>query len=427
LIFSVKDYGKGIEKHDFDVIFRPFQQASGAHVTESVYGGTGLGLAITKKLVTALGGTISVDSEMGCWSEFTVRLPCSDPPAPVQTLSRHLRDATVIVLGLCELQKDTILEVLKAFAVDVRQVATLDEIEPLVRRTGAISPDRRIMCVIHGEMIHREWLLSFREWQKQRNNGGLSLFTFGPHSTECQDLPPESAVMFHHIRCLEQVIPQALIEMLDDKSKMMHYSNHGGSDDGSSKGIGGDQTIKLVPHPSKAQGQRQKEEGMVAPVSYENLRILIAEDNKINQKVLMRMLSRLNVKSIDVVENGRDAVEREACTPYDVILMDQQMPVMGGVNACRLIVSRGDGSGSSSAADDDDDDSKSHHHHHPIPFIIFVTAHVSEDFEMECKAAGSSGFLPKPFKLDDIDKCLRDIAQKIEDQRQAKGFALINN
>lgn len=407
LIFTVKDYGKGIERHDFDVIFHPFQQASGAHITESVYGGTGLGLAITKKLVAALGGTISVDSEIGCWSEFTVRLPCSDPPAPVKKLSQQLSDATVIILGLSESQQDNVLRVLLAFDIDVRLVSTLDDIEALVALPlpktsntgcGSISLDRRIMCMIHGEMIHPECLLSFREWQKRRKSCGLSLFTFGQHWNECQDHPSASPVMSHHIRSLEQVIPQALIEMLDDKSKLMHCTNENGigTSTSTSNGSYGDpSTIFGVQHSLNDPGEE-------VIVSHEDLRVLIAEDNKINQKVLMGMLSRLNVKSIDVVENGRDAVEREACTPYDVILMDQQMPVMGGVNACRMIVSR------------DCRDS------HPIPFIIFVTAHVSIDFEIECQAAGSAGFLPKPFKLDDIEKCLRSIAQKIADQRRGK-------
>lgn len=392
LIFTVKDYGKGIEKHDFDVIFRPFQQASDAHITESVYGGTGLGLAITKKLVTALGGTISVDSELGSWSEFTVRLPCSDAPAPVKKLSQQVRDATVIILGLLESQVENVMRILQAFDIDVRLVSSLNEMEALVlpekNSTNLIALDRRIMCMIHGEMISREWLLSFSTWPKRRKRNSISLFTFGPHLIEYQDLP-ELPVMWHHIRSLEQIIPQALIEMLDDKSKMMHCTDDScsGNDEQATNG---------VQHSLDEQDKH---------MSYENLRVLIAEDNKVNQKVLMRMLNRLNVKYIDVVENGRDAVEREACTPYDVILMDQQMPVMGGVNACRMIVSRDCGSGSSS---------------HPIPFIIFVTAQVSCDFEMECKAAGSSGFLPKPFKLENIDQCLRSVAQKIADQRRGE-------
>jgi signal transduction histidine kinase len=76
LRFTVKDYGQGIANKDFKTIFEPFRQA-GAE-TEAVYGGTGLGLPITAKLVQSLGGFVSVKSEEGQWSEFSVD-PCSNP------------------------------------------------------------------------------------------------------------------------------------------------------------------------------------------------------------------------------------------------------------------------------------------------------------------------------------------------------------
>jgi PleD family two-component response regulator len=75
-------------------------------------------------------------------------------------------------------------------------------------------------------------------------------------------------------------------------------------------------------------------------VLYQELRVLIAEDNAINQKVLMRILSRLGINNVVVVDDGQKAVDREAAEPFDVVLMDMQMPVMDGVAACEIIMKR---------------------------------------------------------------------------------------
>ena len=124
-------------------------------------------------------------------------------------------------------------------------------------------------------------------------------------------------------------------------------------------------------------------------VPYGELRVLVAEDNEINQKVLRRMMTRLGVKHMDFAGNGRLAVDLDAGNEYDLVLMDQQMPVMGGVEACRCILNRDDG--------------------RPKPKIVFVTAHVSPDFEAECLSAGCTMFLAKPFKMNEIEACFSGI------------------
>ena len=98
LRFVVKDYGKGISKQHFNVIFSPFNEASVE--TESVYGGTGLGLSITKTLVKALGGTISFESVEGQCTEFCVDIPADDTNgnADLEVVSARLRNVVVAVL-----------------------------------------------------------------------------------------------------------------------------------------------------------------------------------------------------------------------------------------------------------------------------------------------------------------------------------------
>jgi CheY-like chemotaxis protein len=86
--------------------------------------------------------------------------------------------------------------------------------------------------------------------------------------------------------------------------------------------------------PSKSTPSQAKEN------PYEKIKVLIAEDNLINQKVLNRMLTRLGLKLVDIVDNGRKAVDLCAEKQFDIIFMDLQMPVMDGLEATRLIVNR---------------------------------------------------------------------------------------
>jgi CheY-like chemotaxis protein len=120
------------------------------------------------------------------------------------------------------------------------------------------------------------------------------------------------------------------------------------------------------------------------------LKVLIAEDNLVNQKVLRRLLNRINVDNITVVDNGQKAVECEAAEQFDIILMDMQMPVMDGLEACKLILNRSES--------------------HPKPKIIFVSAHVSETYRSMCMENGAVGYLAKPCSVDSLKAMLEDIA-----------------
>ena len=142
------------------------------------------------------------------------------------------------------------------------------------------------------------------------------------------------------------------------------------------------------------------------PISHDAIRVLIAEDNPINQKVLQRMLHRLGVRNIDIVDNGKLAVETHASKPddyYHIIYMDMQMPVMDGLEACRHITKRklANSSSSSSLSNTTDDNKKN-----VLPKIIFVTANVTDGHENEAQEAGGDGFISKPFSIDGIERSL---------------------
>jgi len=342
----VKDYGKGIARKDFDRIFKPFQQSNAE--TERVYGGTGLGLAITAKLVSALGGTISVDSEEGRWSEFTVDLPFRGTPVDAEGISGRLAHSTVLLV-----HKETdpslaqVINVFRQYKVDYVYFKSIDEMDQAIVKEGFLSTTRSYICLLDEDMY------CSKTFELLSNMSTAILLTFGPEYSVKEATS--------HYRSLVQVLPSVFLQSIG--SHVEALANAGGN------GIGVKGVVK-----SDVNG-----------VPYKELRVLIAEDNKINQKVLMRMLTRLGIKNVDIVDNGRKAVDHESSQAYDVVLMDMQMPVMDGIEACRLISGRQGG--------------------HPKAKVVFVTAHVSTSFEAECARAGSVGFIPKPFNVRDIEKC----------------------
>jgi signal transduction histidine kinase len=345
--FIVKDYGKGIARKDFGRIFKPFQQASAE--TERVYGGTGLGLAITAKLANGLGGTIDVDSKEGEWSKFTVDLPFRETPADISAISQRLDSATILLVHKNTESLVQVKDYFRRYNVDFLHFMNLAEMEARIVEQGFLVRERSYICLVDEDLYSPEPVELLSNMSKS------ILLTFGP--SYCVN---ESA---GHYRSLVQVLPSVFFASLG-----------GYLDSLTTAGRGLVTSLSVISMNS---------------VPYRDLRVLIAEDNVINQKVLHRMLTRLGLEVIDIVGDGQEAVDREASQEYDVILMDMQMPVMDGVEACRLICSREGG--------------------HPNAKVVFVTAHASSSYEAECTDAGGVDFLSKPFKLRDVDECFQKL------------------
>lgn len=336
--FVVKDYGKGIDRAEFGNIFKAFHQASPD--TEKLYGGTGLGLAITANLVRAMGGNIWVNSQVGEWTTFCVDLPIGD-----QRLFDGLdvRDALVeYCICVVDNTPDTLLSLERMFGfcqLKVHAFASLRDLEE------EMHPDRRILCFVNENAYCEE---SFQRIKSMTS----ALVSFGPkYSVPAAD---------RHFRSLETVIPSAFLKSV----------------------------VALVKKKPMEQNCAITSEQR-SSVKVEDLRILIAEDNLVNQKVLDRMLRRMGVKQVEIVENGQQAVDRSLSEPFDLILMDMQMPVMDGIAACRIIRERS------------------------ATTVVFVTAHVSEAYKRECEDAGGSGFLSKPVKLKDVRNILEEVAASL--------------
>jgi signal transduction histidine kinase/CheY-like chemotaxis protein len=355
LRFTVKDYGQGIAKKDFETIFEPFRQA-GAE-TEAVYGGTGLGLPITAKLAQGLGGLVSVKSEEGQWSEFSVDLPCSETLADIEGISSGLKNATILLVSDQPNVTNQVSGVFRQFNVEFATFCNMKELEEWIGVDGNLSRERSYICVVHENLHDR------KIYKVLSTSAKAVLVIFGPKQIVEEDAQAR-------YRSLVRVLPSVLM-----KSMGAHLE--------ATKPVS--QATTGLPNA-----------GVSTDAKYQELRVLVAEDNAVNQKVMLRILNRLGINNVVVVENGQKAVDREAAEPFDVVLMDMQMPIMDGVAACEIITKRQGG--------------------HPKATVAFVTAHASGEFETECLKAGASDFITKPFNIRDIERCLQKLhaAQKPE-------------
>jgi CheY-like chemotaxis protein len=272
----------------------------------------------------------------------------------VEEIAMRMRNCTILWVEQDESMLKEFSQILQAYDVDYQVVPTYGHLVEYVSHLDTRSAKRSYLCLLRENLYEADKAFLMREQEFSS-----VMVTYGPDYSV-----KETA---YHVRSLVQMLPSVLLSTM---ANLLHSSKRDG----------------MVPQPS------------VSVVSERELRVLIAEDNRINQKVLVRMLHRMGIERTHVVENGLQAVETEATQPFDVILMDMQMPVMDGVEACQKITTR--------SVEDVS---------HPIPKVVFVTAHVSAVFEQQCALAGACGFLPKPFNMGDIQKCFLRLRHMMEE------------
>jgi CheY-like chemotaxis protein len=301
LHFVLKDYGKGITRQNLGLVFQPFLQV---HQDRGhLYGGTGLGLAITSKLVQALGGTITVDSELARWTEFHVDLPCHTLPVEPQDSKIPSNEPAEHVKPPWYVRQDS---------------------QGPMESSSASSSDS---------------ISTSTDSCSAKSRGDSTALTGGSRKRD---------------RDIEIIPKEATRELLPADQK----------------------------RPDK---------------ELESLRVLVAEDNEVNRKLIRRVLAKIGVAYVDLVENGLKAVEKAKETVYDIVLMDMQMPVMDGVQATRLI-KKGDAP------------------HGITPRVVFVSAHALKEVKDEAEEAGADGFISKPFNLNQIRDLLASVVTGKEER-----------
>ncbi|MCS6884945.1 MAG: two-component regulator propeller domain-containing protein [Acidobacteriota bacterium] len=340
LYFSVKDTGIGIPQDRLNSLFQAFTQVDAS--TTRKYGGTGLGLAISRRLVELMGGKIWVESELGRGSnfQFTVSIQAASRPAESALVSGDgtLVNKRVLVVDDNATSRRMLELQLQKWGMQVQLAASGQEALKLLEDG---SFDLLLLDMQMPDMNGLELAKQISNWPKQVSAKLVMLSSVG------RVRGPFAASLVKPVKAGH--LRELLLEVFG-RARRQHLK----------------QTQPQLPRLS-------------------SLRILLAEDNPVNQKVTLRMLERLGY-SADVVANGQEAVDALRRRQYDVVLMDVQMPVMDGFEATRRIV---------------EEWAKE-----ARPRIVALTAGVLKNEQEACFAAGMDDFLGKPIRLEDLNAVL---------------------
>ena len=368
LTFAVRDTGIGIPPDRIGRLFESFSQVDAS--TARKYGGTGLGLAISKRLTELMGGTMSVDSRVGHGSEFrfTVRAPSAERSLPPR---RELRGAQPTLDGKHVLvvdDNDTNRRILNSY---------LDAWGMAVHMTG--SPREALGWVEAGEafdlgildmhMPELDGVGLARRIRQYRTVAQLPLLLFT--SLGRREANAEGAGFVAHLT--KPIKPSQLFDALASVLA------------GQPTRVDKRTPVRIELDPDMA---------MRHP-----LRILVAEDNMVNQKLALRLLEQMGYRA-DVAANGLEALAAVERQPYDLVLMDVQMPEMDGFEAAREITRRWPGK---------------------RPRIAAMTANAMQGDRELCLAAGMDDYVSKPIRVDELIAALERSAVREPDRARPIG------
>ena len=383
--FSVRDTGIGIPDDRRAAIFDPFTQVDGS--TTRKYGGTGLGLAICKQLAELMGGEIGVESVEGkgstFWvtarlgkhtslnqtSEVSLSLPLDITSERILVVDVNATNRTLMTTMLkswgCRFETagdgETALELLSSGALqnDPFHIALLDQMMPGM---DGLELGRRIR---DDAQLESTQLIMVKSLGQRGDAAALQQIGFAGYLTK----PVRQSQLYD---CIALVLGRANQTSINQTSEVLTQTTGLKKTSEVSNG--------LITRHTVAEARNLG--------SLHEPRILLAEDNIINQKVAQALLNKLGYKA-DVVANGEEAVRELELINYDLVLMDCQMPEMNGFEATAMIRDAG-----------------SKVLNHAVPIIAMTANAMTKDRE-ECIEAGMDDYLAKPVKKDEMAKILQ--------------------
>ncbi|HEX7070357.1 MAG TPA: response regulator [Rhodothermales bacterium] len=355
LLFKVEDTGIGIPQNRLDRLFKSFSQVDAS--TTRRFGGTGLGLAISKRLVELMGGEIWVDSEEGKGSTFAFTIAGHVAPSQLRVF---LSPQQPLLAG--------------------RRVLVVDD----------NSVNSQILC-----RLSQQWSMSVdsvdsaEEALKRFEKGerfDLILLDFQMPGMDGLDLARAIS------RRIEPIPVMVMLTSITQEAQLRHSAREAGVAAVLNKPIKPstlyDAVIEAFRHEKARQLApltRVEIDVDSGPAEPRSCRVLLAEDNLINQKVAIRLLERLGYRP-DVAANGLEVLDALRRQSYDIVLMDVQMPEMDGLEATRAV--------------------RREFPEEKQPRIIAMTANAMQGDADECLSAGMDAYLPKPVKIDDLKEVL---------------------
>jgi PAS domain S-box-containing protein len=350
IVIDVRDTGIGIKAEVLSTLFMPFIQADTS--TTRQYGGTGLGLSICKRLVELMGGEIGASSEFGQGSTFrfsfrTEAVAIQQRVAPSSGTGASLRGMRVLIVDDIEINNRILRHYTEQWGMVPVSTRSPEDALDKVRRGETFD-----LALLDFHMQGMDGLELARAMRKLRSERDLPILVL---SSVAQDIRDPGVVS----GAIQKPIKPA--RLLEEVEATLLKTGHGRT---APKGF-------VLPHDL---GQRHP------------LRILVAEDNAVNQKVARLLLQRLGYTA-DFVADGEEAVASVARQTYDLVLLDMQMPVMDGLSASREICARWP------AAE--------------RPRLAAMTANATLEDRRACEQAGMDDYISKPVAAERLVEALQ--------------------
>ncbi|MCP2728685.1 response regulator [Limnofasciculus baicalensis] len=361
LHFQVKDTGIGIPQDRIAKLFQSFTQVDASSTRK--YGGTGLGLAISKRLVNLMGGEIWVESEVaqGSTFHFTIRGKATAHSKIVSDRleATNLHNKRLLVVDDNPTNRQIVRLQAQSWGMFVVEAASGEEALACLQEEPLFD-----IAVLDMQMPNMDGLTLAEIIYRNHNNPKLPLILLTSVGINKPVLEKYfAAIMTKPIKSLR--LYNSLISILSTPTIKKNIANH-------------QEEIEQKIDPTL---------GGRFP-----LRILLAEDNIVNQKVAIMQLKRLGY-NVDIAANGIEVLEALKRQCYDVVLMDVQMPELDGLETSRHI--------------------RNNFPEDNQPYIIAVTANAMEEDRQECLQAGMNDFIRKPFKVEDLTTALMNIPHSV--------------
>ncbi len=356
----VQDTGSGIPRDKIEKLFKKFSQVDAS--TTRKYGGTGLGLAISKQLVELMGGEVGVDSVPGEGSNFWFTLPLTldaqPHAAPVPT--SDLRGLRVMIVDDIEINRRVLHQQITSWEM----------------RNGSFPDAEGVMCALQGALLEGDpYQFVLLDYQMPGTDGATLAAAIKADPTLRDTLVVMLTSVGHWSEVREaagHTIDACLVKPVR-QSQLLNTLATAWSK-------------KLLTTQAAPATTRVGRDELKLDAGSSQLRILVVEDNIVNQKVATRMLQKLGLRA-DVAANGREALDLCDLLPYDIVFMDCHMPEMDGFSATREIRRR--------------------HSGREKMVIVAMTAEAMDGCRERCMAAGMDDYIAKPVKLENLVDTLR--------------------
>ncbi|KKM96826.1 hypothetical protein LCGC14_1174210 [marine sediment metagenome] len=374
----VKDTGIGLPKDKLETIFKPFQQADGS--TTRKYGGTGLGLSICKQISNLMDGDVWAESEVGKGNlfHFTAWFEKVEKKETKRFIPLSLSGKKALIVDDNQRNLDILTHNLRSIGMDVVALKNGEEVIPTFQDAKKTGPPFDLciidiqMPVMSGYDVARE----IRNWEAQRQKS--------EDSKRRIPLIALSSLMQRDAKECKEAGFDAFLSKPVHREKLYQMLE---------RMVAGRECEAIS---DKAVREKIITQYTIREEMKHSVRILLAEDNPVNQKLATMMLSKAGYQ-VEVANNGREAVDKYIAThaDFDLIFMDVQMPEMDGFEATVSIRKKEKQTG----------------FHIPI---IAMTAHAMKGDRERCIEAGMDDYIAKPFKAEELTEKIDRVISRMK-------------